>query len=207
MNTVHALNFYDAFASVFFLGRRRASMGTLITAASVQAAQHVLDVGCGTGYFTRLLGEAVGFDGRVIGVDASARAIQYARSKGEGLRNVTFRVGAAEALDFADDTFDVVASSLMMHHLPRDRQEPALREMRRVLRPGGTLVLADADIPSHGLSVERLLARVTRHRGMAQRVPDLKALANQAGFAGIRSGRAPTLLSYIVAIKADTEPN
>src|SRR5215207_9561323 len=138
-HTLGAPSLYDAFVNLFFLGRRRASFQALIAAAGVPPGLRVLDVGCGTGYVARLLAQAVGPDGQVVAIDASPEMIAYASRKAGGASNCRFQLGTAESLDLPDDQFDVVISSLMMHHLPEDLRVPALHEMRRVLRPGGTL--------------------------------------------------------------------
>ena len=199
-HTLGAPRFYDTFANVFFFGRRRATFQALIAAAGVQAGQRVLDVGCGTGYFARMLAQAVGADGLVVGVDASPEMIAYASRRAGRTRNCQFQVGTAESLGFPAGHFDAVVSSLFIHHLPEDLQVTALREMRRVLRPGGTLLVADAQIPRAGRW--HLLAAITGHLHMAQMVPQLEPLAAQADFAEIRSGEAPPWLRYIQAVKS-----
>jgi SAM-dependent methyltransferase len=87
-----------------------------------------------------------------------------------------------------------------VHHLPADLQVAALREMRRVLRPGGVLLVADAQMP-RALGW-RLLAAVTGHLHMAQMTPELEALAAQAGFDDIRTGEAPPWLRYVRAARS-----
>jgi ubiquinone/menaquinone biosynthesis C-methylase UbiE len=204
----HALGsprLYELGAELFFLGRRRATFQALIAAAGVRPGQRVLDVGCGTGYFARLLAQAVGPEGRVIGVDPSPAMIAYAGRKAGDPGACRFQVGTAEALDFPAEHFDVVVSSLVMHHLPGDLQLAALREMRRVLRPGGTLLVADAQVPRQGLGW-RLLARVHRYDRMARLVPDLAALAARAGFDQVGTGAAPPWLSYVRAVKPAAGP-
>jgi ubiquinone/menaquinone biosynthesis C-methylase UbiE len=199
-HTLGAPRLYDTFVDVFFFGRRRATFQALIAAGGVQPGQRVLDVGCGTGYLARLLAQAVGPEGLVVGIDASPEMIAYASRKACGAGNCRFQVGPAESLDFPAEHFDVVASSLMMHHLPEDLRVPVLREMRRVLRPGGTLLVAEAQVPRHGLGW-RLLARMHGFDRMARMVPHLEPLAAQAGFAEIRTGEAPPWLRYAHAVK------
>src|SRR5438067_10342439 len=77
-HTLGAPRAYDAFVEFFFLGRRKATFEALIRLAGVKPGQRVLDVGCGTGYFARLLAGAVGADGVVVGVAASEEMIDYA---------------------------------------------------------------------------------------------------------------------------------
>ena len=126
--------------------------------------------------------------------------IAYANRKAGGAGNCQFRLGTAESLDFPADHFDVVVSSLMLHHLPEDLRVPALSEMRRVLRPGGTLLVAEAQMPRHGVGW-RLLARLHGFDHMAHMVPHLEPLATQADFAEIRTGEAPPWLRYVCAVK------
>ncbi len=198
-HTLAAPRFYELFAELFFLGRRRATFEHLIVAAGVQPGQRVLDVACGTGYFARILAGAVGPSGVVIGIDASPEMISYASQKAARLGNCNFLVGTAESLDFPANHFNVVVSSLAMHHLPDDLQIVALREMQRVLRPGGTLLVADAQMPRHGLP--RLITIVTGHAHMARVTPHLQSLAEQAGFSEVRIGQAPPWLQYVRAMK------
>ncbi|GIW07542.1 MAG: hypothetical protein KatS3mg060_2347 [Dehalococcoidia bacterium] len=200
----HALGaprLYDIFVEVFFLGRRRTTFQALIAAAGVRPGHRVLDVGCGTGYFARLLARAVGPEGLVVGIDPSREMIAYATRKAGHARNCEFRVGTAESLDFPAEHFDVVVSSLVLHHLPEDLRVPALREMRRVLQPGGKLLVAEAQVPRHGFGW-RLLARLHGYDRMAREVPHLEPLAAQAAFAEIRTGEAPPWLRYAHAVKA-----
>ncbi len=191
---------YDAFANVFFFGRRRATFQALVAAAGVQSGQRVLDVGCGTGYFARLLAQAVGPGGLVIGIDPAAEMVAHASRKAGRASNAQFRVGTAEALDFPPAHFDVVVSSLVLHHLPADLRVTALSEMGRVLGPGGRLLLAEAQVPRQGLGW-RLLARIHGFDRMARQVPDLESLAAQAGLAEVRTGEAPPWLRYVLALK------
>jgi SAM-dependent methyltransferase len=86
---------YDTLANVFFFGRRRATFLALIVAAGVQPGQRVLDVGCGTGYFVRLLAQAVGPQGLVIGIDPSPAMISYASRNTGRAGNCQFQVGTA----------------------------------------------------------------------------------------------------------------
>ena len=198
-HTLGAPGAYDAFVNFFFLGRRRATYTSLMRAAGVQPGQRVLDVGCGTGYFARLLADAVGPDGLVVGVDASPEMIEYATRQRGRRGNCEFQVGTAEALSFAALDFDVVASSLFMHHLPTDLQPTAIREMHRVLRPGGTLLIAEAHV-SRGF-VWRLLARLHGFDRMAKSVPDLERLMTDAHFQQITGDHAPPWLRYVRAVK------
>jgi ubiquinone/menaquinone biosynthesis C-methylase UbiE len=199
-----APHLYDILANVFFFGRRRATFQALIAAAGVQRGQRVLDVGCGTGYFARLLAQAVGPDGRVVGIHASPAMIRYASRLTGRSSNCHFQVGTAEALQFPAEHFDVVVSSLFLHHLPEDLQVTALREMRCVQWPEGNLLVAEAQNPRHDLGW-RLLARVYGYDRMVRKVPHLEPLVTQAGFGEVRTGEAPPWLRYVRAVKTASD--
>ncbi|WP_340540987.1 class I SAM-dependent methyltransferase [Nocardioides sp. GXZ039] len=92
----------------------------------------VLEVGCGTGAFASRIVAALP-EAEVIAVDQSQRLVELTASRG-----VTAQVADAEDLPFADDTFDAVSAMWMLYHVPDLHR--GLSEMRRVLRPGGTLV-------------------------------------------------------------------
>ena len=196
--TIGTPRLYDLSAALLFGGRRR-SYGKLLAAGGVGPGDRVLDIGCGPGYFARMLAEAVGTEGTVVGIDAAPEMIDYASRKAHRLSNCRFQSGTAESLAFPDAAFDLVVSSLMMHHLPDEVRHQAVREMRRVLRPGGTLLLADFTIPERG--GWRLVASITGHASMQRRVSPLEPLVAEADFTELRSGDAPPWLHYVRATK------
>jgi SAM-dependent methyltransferase len=101
----------------------------------------VLDVGCGPGTITADIAGRVA-PGPVLGVDASAEVIAAA-GRDHDAANLSFRTADVYALDLDDDRFDVVHAHQVLQHL--DDPVAALREMRRVCRPGGHVAVRDAD--------------------------------------------------------------
>jgi SAM-dependent methyltransferase len=99
-------------------------------------ATSALDIGCGTGAFTRRLAERVG---RVLGIDLSPRMVEAARAR-TSAPNVEYRVADATRFPFPPASFDVIASIATLHHLPL---ESMLLECASALRPGGVLLLVD----------------------------------------------------------------
>ncbi|MER7044764.1 methyltransferase domain-containing protein [Streptomyces jumonjinensis] len=104
----------------------------------------ILDVGCGPGTITADLAALVP-RGHVTGVDREPGIVAQAReyAAGRGLSHTDFAVADVNELDFADDSFDVVHAHQVLQHLGDPVQ--ALREMRRVCRPGGIVAVRDAD--------------------------------------------------------------
>jgi ubiquinone/menaquinone biosynthesis C-methylase UbiE len=106
-------------------------------ARPIGPSDRILDLGCGTGIVARVLRERLGGAARITGVDVSAPMIARARAVAPEL---DFREGDAMALPFADHAFDRVLSQQMLQFVPDPAR--ALREARRVLAPGGRLVLS-----------------------------------------------------------------
>jgi ubiquinone/menaquinone biosynthesis C-methylase UbiE len=110
-----------------------------LEALQLGAEDRVLDVGCGTGAASR---SAASVAALVVGIDLSTEMIRQARELASGLANVHFEIADSEHLPFDDGAFTAVVCSNSFHHYPDPGR--AVREMTRVLAPGGRLVLGDA---------------------------------------------------------------
>jgi ubiquinone/menaquinone biosynthesis C-methylase UbiE len=156
----------------------------LIEQARLEPALRVLDIGCGTGSLTLLIKRrhpAI----EVVGLDPDPRALAVAKRKAEraGL-GVQLDQGFSDRLPYPDAAFHRVFSSLMFHHLGRDEKAATLREVRRVLRPGGSFHLLDFGPPHSRFArgVVHLFHRAEHLRdNLEDRIP---ALLGEAGFAG-----------------------
>lgn len=118
--------------------------------ANIQEGQRVLDVACGTGRGTVGLVQAVGASGRVDALDLSDAMLGQAQTKIEkiGLGDrVHFKQGNARELPYPDATFDAVYNGYMFDLIPLNGFAPILKEMARVLKPGGKLVLVNMSKP------------------------------------------------------------
>lgn len=114
------------------------------SAANLAPGQGVLDVACGTGVLACAAAERVGPQGKVVGLDPNHDMLNVARHKST---RVTWCDGKAEALPFPDASFDAVVSQFGFMFF--DDQRAALREMLRVLRPGGKMAVAVCDAIDH----------------------------------------------------------
>jgi ubiquinone/menaquinone biosynthesis C-methylase UbiE len=139
--------FYDVAHHVFGLQRLHQEM---ITLAGLRGGHRVLDVGCCTANLLRTAGRC--HPGvALVGLDPDPTALARARRKARraGL-DMRLDRGFAQELPYPDGSFDRVFSSLMLHHLDNASKDALLAEVRRVLRPDGLLVLADAVVDGHG---------------------------------------------------------
>ena len=164
-SVIHWANRYDWIVQIMGFGQVSRLRRKTVEFAEVAPGECVLDVGCGTGDLTLLAKERVGSTGQVCGLDASPEMIEVARRKAARKHaEVDFRVDVIERLPYPDGSFDVVLSSLMMHHLPADLKPIALAEIRRVLKPNGRLVIVDFK----GLLKQQGVAKLVKAAGFTQ---------------------------------------
>ncbi|MEV7099651.1 class I SAM-dependent methyltransferase [Amycolatopsis sp. NPDC051045] len=186
---------YEKFEALAFAGRRQRTFGRLVRLSGAKPGDQVLDVGCGPGYLTALAAGAVAPGGSAEGIDASASMIEQARLR-RGGAGCSFRVGKAETLAAADGSFDVVLSSLMVHHLPEENRAGAFAEMFRVLRPGGHLLIAEFRPPRSRLG--RHLVGATAGPVMRDNPIDrLAPMAREAGFEDVIDGVVRPFFYYV----------
>ena len=121
----------------------------LLRQAGIHGHQRILDLGCGTGTLAIMVKHACP-TAEVFGLDADAEALAFARVKATRV-GVEVRVdqGFASALPYANDSLDQVLSSLFFHHLSFKSKKEGIREVLRVLRPGGEFHIADWGKPTN----------------------------------------------------------
>lgn len=181
-------SFYDAFTNILTLGHIGMLRSMTIDKAELKTGEKVLDVGCGTGGVTIPAKRRIGSGGLTAGIDPAPEMIAVARKKAVRAKlEIDFRVGVIESLPYPDSSFDVVTSSLMMHHLPHEVQVKGLAEIRRVLKPGGRILIADMLRLSKSLH-DRLFATLTLHGGRVERfgIQDLPKTMKEAGFENVQ---------------------
>ena len=122
----------------------------LVDQAALQPGQRVLEVGCGTGTLVLMVKRAQPHIA-VVGLDPDPKALERGRTKAAraGVK-AQFDEGFGDRLPYGDATFDRVLSSFMFHHLPKEEKLGFLREVRRVLKAGGSFHLVDFE-GAHGV--------------------------------------------------------
>lgn len=148
--------------------------------ASLQEGEHVLDLGCGTGTLALMAHEsAPGVD--IDGLDADPKVLASARRKAAKAGvPIRFSEGMSTELPYPDGQFDVVLSTLFFHHLEDEVKHATARELARVLRPGGRVVVGDIGKPQGPLMrvavrtmVQVLDGRATTQLNVDGRLPDV----------------------------------
>ena len=188
----------------WYTGRRKILTGFVdeICRRVTDRRPRILDVGCGTGANLLMLSQF----GEAEGVDIAEDALAFCRER--GLDKV--RLGAGEELPYEDGTFDLVTALDVVEHMDDDLA--GLREMRRVLRPGGRVLLF---VPTF-MFLWGLQDDVSNHR-RRYRLPELRRVLEQAGFEIERTTYAnitfflPILimrqLMRLTGVKTDSENN
>jgi ubiquinone/menaquinone biosynthesis C-methylase UbiE len=170
-------------------------------AMDIDGAGTVLDLGCGTGVAARAIARRPGFAGRVIGIDRSpyltAVANRLARSEGLA-ETVEFRTGDSHTLGLADAGFDAVIAHTLLSHV--EDQLGVMKEIARVVKPGGRVGIFDGDFASMTLSVgepakakamdETIIGAVVTNPRIMREMP---ALLREAGL------ERTAAFSYVVA--------
>jgi demethylmenaquinone methyltransferase/2-methoxy-6-polyprenyl-1,4-benzoquinol methylase len=136
---------YDRLNTVMTLGLDGGWRRAAIDAARLAAGEAAIDVACGTGKLAEGLADRVGPFGRVLAVDLSPAMITEATTRHRDLVQLEFRVGDALALPAVDGSFDVATIAFGLRNLADF--EAGLREMARVVRPGGRVVCLELTVP------------------------------------------------------------
>lgn len=186
-----ALPLYDPI--VRLLGADRARQ-LLLTQAELRSGHRVLDIGCGTGTLATTIKRFYP-EVEVTALDPDPKALLRAQWKAErSAVTVRFDQASSDRLPYPESSFDRVFSSYMFHHLQTDQRENTLREVRRVLVPGGRLHLLDFDRPEEARpgGLMRLLHSDGHLKDNSER--RILALMRQAGFETAERVQGGTML-------------
>ena len=182
---LHRALLYDWFVWLVSLGRERAYREKTLNLAELKVGESVLDIGCGTGTLAIAAKRRVGPTGKVYGIDASPEMLDRANRKATKARTkIVFQNGIVEALPFPGGQFDVILSTVMLHHLGRKGRQQCAQEIRRVLKPGGRVLAVDFARPAEG---KKGLLDFFHHHGYVS-LDDLMKLLTEAGLNIAKSG-------------------
>jgi ubiquinone/menaquinone biosynthesis C-methylase UbiE len=126
---------------------------------SVENIQRALEIGCGNGHGTKLI-QKYFCPQKIIGIDLDERMINTAVKRNRNAA-ISYQVMDASELDFPDDYFDAIFDFGIIHHIPNWKD--ALKEMHRVLKPGGEVILEDLSIDSFSKDIGRLWRILSDH--------------------------------------------
>ncbi|MDY0189993.1 MAG: class I SAM-dependent methyltransferase [Desulfuromonas sp.] len=184
---VRAAVVYDLVQPFVTLGQEARLNRWLAQQIDLPDNSQILDIGCGTGLLTVRIAEQHP-QVNVVGIDASKPMIAVADKK-RASHNCHFQQALGEDLPFPDAHFDLVTSALFFHHIDRELKQRTLQEIRRVLKPGGMLLIADMDRPytALGWAMSWTAWKLLRQPEIKENMDGvLRAEIDSSGFVGQR---------------------
>lgn len=175
----------------------------LLAQAGLRPGDHVFDLGCGTGTLDALIKNRFP-EVEIVGFDPDPKALARARNKAARERlAIQFDEGFGDQLPYPAASFDRALSSFMFHHIAAEERGKTLREVHRVLKPGGEFHMADFEGPEdheHGFFGRLLLAHAHLRENSAANVI---AVMKEAGFSDVaKVGRRTTFFGGVAYYKA-----
>lgn len=145
--------YYDLLMKTITLGREKSLRQVELDIVKINAGDKVLEIGCGTGTLSLLAKDRTGNSGKVSGIDAAPEMIQKAKMKANRQnKNVDFQVADIINIPYDNNMFDVVMCSFMIFHISSEKREKGFRDIFRVLKNNGTIVIVDT-IKDEGIDI------------------------------------------------------
>jgi ubiquinone/menaquinone biosynthesis C-methylase UbiE len=180
---------YDSYMRKVTLGREKKLREMTVDLAQVKPGESVLEIGCGTGSLTLTAKRRVGSAGEAFGIDLIPGMIAVSQRKAaEANEKIAFQQGSIDNLPFPDNRFDVVLCSFMIFHMSDDTRRKGIVEIRRVLKPGGRLLVLDMAVPAQPL--QKAIAKMLFGGMLEHELRELSPLMEASGFSDIELGSA-----------------
>ncbi len=197
---------YDNYMKRVTFGRENKLRELTVGTAQVKNGDAVLEIGCATGSLTLAIKRKAGATGKVFGIDIIPGMIERSKQKAaeQGV-DAGFQEGSIDNIPFPDSQFDVVICSFMIFHMSEGVRQKGIKEIYRVLRPGGRLFVLDLTLPQGGFS--RSIMKVFLGFMFKHDLKELFPLMESAGFSGLNLSRFPfrliglSLLSFVTGNK------
>jgi len=163
---------YELIVWAMTRGKEQAFRKFVAELTELKKGESVLDIGCGTGTMALVAKQYVGETGKSCGIEPSTEMVAFARQKAKRKKaSIDINLGVIEQIDYPSQSFDVILCLIVMHHMPDEAKIQGIKEMARVLKPGGRLVVVDSNL---------------------QMLPSFE----KEGFIQVKSGKAPFIPDY-----------
>jgi ubiquinone/menaquinone biosynthesis C-methylase UbiE len=200
------VNSYDKYMNKITLGREDALRTMTVTLAQIKPGDCVLEIGCATGTLSLAAKRQAGATGSVSGIDIIPGMIEVSRNKAAQAKlDVTFQLGNIEDIPFPNEYFDVVMCSFMIFHMSEKVRNKGIKEIYRVIKPQGRLLVLDLALPTQPASrriLKLLLGFMLKHD-----LEELQPIMESSGFSQIEIAQAKfrvlglPLLSFVRGTK------
>jgi ubiquinone/menaquinone biosynthesis C-methylase UbiE len=200
------VNTYDSYMKKITFGREDVLRSMTVNLAQIKEGDNVLEVGCATGTLTLAAKRKAGTTGKVVGIDIIPEMIEVSREKAkQSNMDITFQTANIQEIPFPDEHFDAVMCSFMIFHMSEPVRRNGIKEIYRVLKPQGRLLVLDIALPPH--PVKRKLLKFFLGFMLKHDLKELQPNMESSGFSNITISQAKfrvmglPLLSYVLGIK------
>ena len=200
------VNSYDLYMKRITLGREEALRKMTVNLAQIKTGDSVLEIGCATGTLSLAAKRRAGQKGSVFGIDIIPGMIEVSRKKAaEAKLDVTFQLGNIEDIPFPNEHFDVVMCSFMIFHMSEKVRNKGIKEIFRVLKPKGKLLVLDLALPQK--TVSRTILKLFLGFMLKHDLNELRPIMDSSGFSQIEISQAKyrviglPILSYVRGTK------
>jgi ubiquinone/menaquinone biosynthesis C-methylase UbiE len=190
---------YDSYMRKITLGTESRLRDREVGLAQLKPGDQMLEVGCGTGTLTLAAKRQVGPAGQAYGIDMIPKMIELCRQKaGQAGADVSFQIGGIDNIPFPAGKFDAVLCSFMIFHMSEGVRRRGIQEIRRVLKPGGRLVVVDLALPTSPLP--RAIAKKLFGDMLQHELRELVPVMQESGFVDVELAPVDYRVMFLQAL-------